>query len=95
LKETHKTIKLQIAPIKLVFNQIKISFVHMRLKFTLLLSFIIFHKLAILGKTIYEEGYIVTLKNDTIYGKIADRKDGTFPEILKPKIRINVFCPLG
>lgn len=58
----------------------------MRLKFTLLLSFIIFHNLTILGKTIYEEGYIVTLKNDTIYGKIADRKDGTFPKILK-KIR--------
>jgi hypothetical protein len=55
----------------------------MRIKYTLLVFFIIFQYSLAQGKTTYEEGFIVTLKNDTIYGKIADRKEGTFPKILK------------
>jgi hypothetical protein len=34
----------------------------------------------------YEEGYIVTPTNDTLFGKIRDRETGAFPRILK-KIR--------
>lgn len=31
----------------------------------------------------FEEGFIITLKNDTIHGRIADRKSETFPKIYK------------
>ncbi len=34
----------------------------------------------------YEEGYIVTLTNDTLFGSVRDRETGAFPRILK-KIR--------
>lgn len=34
----------------------------------------------------YEEGYIVTLTNDTLYGSVRDRETGAYPRILK-KIR--------
>jgi len=33
----------------------------------------------------YEEGYIVTLTNDTLYGSVRDRETGAFPRILKKK----------
>ncbi|WP_350286687.1 hypothetical protein [uncultured Croceitalea sp.] len=35
------------------------------------------------GQQDYEEGYIVTDKNDTVYGQVSDRKTGPFSKIYK------------
>jgi hypothetical protein len=42
--------------------------------------------ISLYGQKDFEDGYVVNFKNDTLYGKIKDRKHGQFPKIYK-KIR--------
>ena len=51
-----------------------------------LLTVFLFITISLYGQKDFENGYVVNLKNDTLYGKIKDRKHGSFPKIYK-KIR--------
>jgi len=58
----------------------------MTAKASYFLAFFLLLAISLYGQKDYEKGYIVTQKNDTIYGKIKDRKSGISPRLYK-KIR--------
>jgi hypothetical protein len=49
----------------------------------LLLILFSLSSISLSGQKHFEGGYIVSLKNDTLYGEIKDRKPGIFPKIYK------------
>ncbi|MFN2396707.1 MAG: hypothetical protein ABR597_13580 [Bacteroidales bacterium] len=58
----------------------------MYIRFIQLLVVFLIISFSLYGQKDYEKGYVVNLENDTLYGKIKDRKPGLFPEIYQ-KIR--------
>jgi hypothetical protein len=64
------------------------------MKFKIIIVFFLFSKL-LYGQKNYEVGYIIAMNNDTLYGKIKDRKPEPFSKLYK-KIRFkkeNSFFP--
>lgn len=51
-----------------------------------LLTLFFLISISLYGQKNYEKGYVVNMNNDTLYGKIKDRKSGIFPKIYR-KIR--------
>lgn len=59
----------------------------MQARATPFLLFLLTLSFSLYGQRNYEEGYVVRLKNDTIFGKIKDRRSGSFAR-LYPKVRL-------
>ena len=60
-----------------------ITILSMYIRALLLLTITLLFPSSLYGQKDYEEGYVVNMRNDTLYGKIKDSKPGPFAVLYK------------